>query len=517
MFWDLKKQVHERTMNKENKHRTIGIIGTGNFAQAFACRLLQSGYDVILGSRNPTERMISNTHDCWCNIRITTVDECIKNTNTVVVAIHNKHTRDTLSPFVELLKDKIIIDVSNKKCLTKGPSYAELLQKLLSHSSVVKAFNVVSAYDMESQTSGGSHNVCIASDDFVARNTVADLARDLGFTPKDYGVLWNARKIEKMPLQLFPEWKFPIGFTFLVFIIWYLYVIFIYFVEKTSYSWEQIFVKVTNKPLCMTALTILACTYLPSSIAAMFQIYNGSKHVRFPGWLDTWLRTRKQLGLIAFTLAFVHVIMSVLIMSPTYLKSWYHETEIVIPKNITTDLHFPLRTWMTWKGEAACLTGIIAFLGLCILAVTSIKSVGDQLNWREWRCIQSKLGHVVLLLSLCHVIVMGSPYWIKAGPLKTVRSITFLSSVLPIITLFLKLCFSLPVLSGYVKRIRHGWERKSKRCKAKCSGFEGTVLGTKYRPIVNGKRELSDFRTFEASLEDTDIDNCQCNAATNFV
>ena len=500
-------------MDTEYKRQLIGIIGTGNFAQAFAARLLQNGYSVIIGSRNPSECSFSSEIDCWCNVDIVSIEKCITQSNVIVVAMHHKHFSDTLSPFANILAGKICIDVSNRKHLSKGKSNAEQLQKILSHSYVVKSFNVISAYEMESQTSGGGKNVYIASDSTSARNTAMELSRDLGFTPKDYGVLRNARKIEQLPLQLFPEWKRPIGFTLFVFIMWYLYAIFIYFVEKTSYSWEQIFVKVTNKPLCMTAITVLACTYLPSSLATFFQIYNGSKHIRFPKWLDLWLRTRKQLGLVAFCLTCIHVIMSVLIMSPTYLKSWYHNTEIIIPQNMTRDLRFPMRTWMTWKGEAACLVGIIAFVGMCVLALTSIRSVGDHLNWREWRFIQSKLGHTVLFLSLCHVIVMGAPGWIKNGHMKTIRSITFLSSILPIITLLLKIVCCLPMINCYVSKIRLGWQRRRSPCKAKCSGFDGKVLCTKYN-ILPSSNELADEKLDDGLIESIEFANCPC-AATN--
>lgn len=494
-------------MDKVNCRQTIGIIGTGNFAMAFAHRLLQSGYGVVFGSRKPTECNFSSELACCCNVTVTSIEACITTANICVLAVHQKHARDTLSPYVDKLAGKICIDVSNRKCLSKGPSYSEQLQKLLSHSVVVKAFNVISAYEMESNTSGGSKLVYIASDDTDTRSKIAELTRDLGFIPKDYGILKNARKIEKIPLQLFPEWKQPLGFTLLVFILWYLYAIFIYFVETTSYSWEQIFVKVTNKPLCMTAITVLACTYLPSSIAAFFQIYYGTKRIRFPKWLDLWLRTRKQLGLIVFVLSFIHVIMSVLTMSPTYLKSWYHSTEIVIPRNISVDLILPMRTWMTWKGEAACLVGILAFTGMCILAVTSIRSVGDYLNWREWHCIQSTLGHVVLFLSLSHVIVMGAPGWISGGPYKTIRSITFLCSILPMITLIFKIVCCLPIIKGYIKKIRFGWERRQTPCKAKCSGFEGKILNTHYTKLEIGNGiDKEDFG------ENIELDNCQCSA-----
>ena len=115
---------------------------------------------------------------------------------------------------------------------------------------------------------------------------------------------------------------------------------------------------------------------------------------------------------------------------------------------------------MTWNGEAANLTGLLAFVMMSILAVTSIPSVGEALNWAEWTCIQSKLGYVVVLFSLGHVCVV-SKLWLKYDFFSASlwKSRKWLSALLPIIVLFLKLVFSIPPLSGYLRKIRRGWER----------------------------------------------------------
>ncbi|KAH3810413.1 hypothetical protein DPMN_138805 [Dreissena polymorpha] len=122
---------------------------------------------------------------------------------------------------------------------------------------------------------------------------------------------------------------------------------------------------------------------------------------------------------------------------------------------------------MNWKGEAACLVGIIAYVVLCFICATTFPSVTDTLNWREWRFAQSKMGHAALLLSVGHVLVMGLPGWLSK-PHLIYKSITFLCSILPWITLLLKLLFSLPCADRYVMKLRKGWERHEDKCKADC-------------------------------------------------
>lgn len=447
--------------------RKVGILGTGDFARALAKRLYYSGYDVVIGSRRPEERSLSAIDECFCNVSVVSTEACIRSVSILFLAIHMENFKPLLENHTEELADKIVIDVSNRDKPNKTGSNAEYLQNLIPKASVVKAFNVISAYVMENDYNTSSRQVFIASNDDQARGTVSSIARNMNFTPVDFGGLAGARRIEKHPLLLFPEWRGPLGFSLAVFNIWILFLIYIYYIEKTVYEWEQIFVKVLNKAICMTGITILAVTYLASSFAASFQLYYGTKHIRFSKWLDVWLKHRKQLGLVAFILIAMHVIMSVLIMSPTYLRSWYHSTKIVIPANRSEAYEINNINWMNWKGEAACMTGIFAFIILCFVWVTTFPSVTDTLNWREWRFVHSKLGHLALFLAIVHVLVMGIPGWAK-GPKMIHKSITFLSSIVPWITILLKLFFCLPCVDKHVTKIRKGWERNKERCKAKC-------------------------------------------------
>lgn len=450
------------------QRKPVGILGTGDFARALAKRLYFSGYDVIIGSRRPETKILSAIDDCLCNVKVVSTEECIKSVSIVFLAIHVENYKDLLDEHSDKLDGKIVVDVSNRDRPSESQSNAEYLQFLIPHSSVVKAFNVVSAYAMENDYSTSSKQVFVASNNDLARSTICNIARNMGFNPLDYGSLVAARRIEKHPLRLFPDWRGPCGFALAVFNVWLLFLIYIYYIQQSVYEWEQIFVKVLNKAICMTGITTLSVTYLASSFATVFQLYYGTKHIRFSRWMDKWLKNRKQLGLVSFLLISIHVIMSVLIMSPTYLRSWYHSTQIVIPNNLSQPYQFQNINWMTWKGEAACMTGIFAYILLCCICASTFPSVTDNLNWREWRFVQSKLGHIALLMAATHVLVMGIPGWAKT-PEKIYKSITFLSSLLPWITLLLKFIFTLPCLNRYITKIRRGWDRRDEKCKASCA------------------------------------------------
>lgn len=69
-------------------------------------------------------------------------------------------------------------------------------------------------------------------------------------------------------------------------------------------------IEIVNKTLPIVAITLLSLVYLSGLIAAAYQLYYSTKYRRFPPWLDNWLQCRKQLGLLSFFFAAVHVVYS---------------------------------------------------------------------------------------------------------------------------------------------------------------------------------------------------------------
>ncbi|KAK3784518.1 hypothetical protein RRG08_063871 [Elysia crispata] len=450
----------------------VGIIGTGNYALALMKRLTAvAGCDVIIGSRMPELRRgtFSGIGDCFCGVELASIRECIRGSDIVIIAIHREYFSVTLQDVAELLAGKLVVDVTNRETRKVGQSNAEYLASILPEASVVKAFNSVSAFAMEDiSESGSSSAVYVAGNDPAARQKVIHLAHAMGFRTVNLGLLHSARWMEDDLLSVFSLWQIPVALATCIFLLASLIVAYIYFIDrpKPAYSWEQIFMKVSNKPVCMTAITMMALTYLPGQLASILQIYYGTKHRRFPKFLDTWLKIRKQMGLVSFFLVTLHAIMSVLMISSTYYGGWFHKRTVTIPANETFNTEVVLKLskeWMNWRGESVCLLGILGFALMAVVALTSIRSVGDSLNWSEWRSVQSNLGFVVLGVSAAHATVMGARGWGRLGMPKVFRSITFLSVLLPYLVLALKIAFSLPPLSGYLWKIRHGWEREGAR------------------------------------------------------
>ena len=201
---------------------------------------------------------------------IVKIDEALKHSNLVVLAIPKEFYVKLDS---HLFESKTVIDVSNRSSVQRKEemSQAEHLQSLLPKASIVKAFNVLSAYALESGGIQGEHSlflisckfcslplrkknsmnsdlaglksrsarsmVCFysmlkfalgtkevpyAGDDVSSKQEVSNLIRQLGFTPVDCGSLQNSREIEDIPVQRFGEWKKPFIVSFSLFLFFFL-------------------------------------------------------------------------------------------------------------------------------------------------------------------------------------------------------------------------------------------------------------------------------------------------------
>ena len=172
--------------------------------------------------------------------KIMKTEDAIASSHIIVMAIPKDYYKD--QP-LELLEGKTVIDVSNRATIHRkeGISQAEYLQSLLPKSAaVIKAFNVLSAYAIESgglqgnlkrntniiiryianntfQFYVGTKEVLLAGDKVSAKETVTAMIRYLGFTTVDCGTLRNAREIEDIPVQRFPHWKIPLIISSLIF------------------------------------------------------------------------------------------------------------------------------------------------------------------------------------------------------------------------------------------------------------------------------------------------------------
>ncbi|CAF0732222.1 unnamed protein product [Rotaria sordida] len=439
-----------------NHDQCVGIIGCGNMGLAIAHRLTLSGFTVLIGSRNPDIRY-------HVEFEITSIIDCVIRSSIIFVATHAEHYTNTLISPLEhhptLFDEKILIDISNQldnRSREDGLSNAERLQIAIPNAYVVKAFNTISSFVMESTTAGEPRSVPVASNHAFARDKVIMLAREMNFDSYNGGSLRTARHLENYTRSLFPLWRKPIIITLIVLCIWLSYTVYMKFISTKTTSWHQLFLHMTNKILCTSAITLLALVYMPSNLACMFQLAYKTKERRFPRWLDTWLLCRKQLGLLTYAIALFHVLITLVLMSSAYYTTWFHPTIITLPPNKNQTKIIVQSNVMTWKGELASLMGILTLLSMSLLALASIPALANLLNWREWRFVQSRLGTFTLLCAIGHVFAMAAPRWIETGIIQSLKSVGFLCVFFPVITILMRFLFWLPCFYRRILRIRRG-------------------------------------------------------------
>ncbi|XP_007425602.1 metalloreductase STEAP3 isoform X2 [Python bivittatus] len=436
--------------------RTIGILGSGDFARSLSMRLVCSGFKVVVGSRNPKR----NASLFPSAVEVTVQADAIKKADIVFVAIFREHYT-TLYDLNSELSGKILVDVSNNAEINHHKeSNAEYLASLFPACTVVKGFNVISSWTLQSGPRDGNKQVFICCDNQEAKQAVAEIAHALGFTPVDMGALFSAREIENIPLRLLPAWKIPVFLALGLFLCFYTYnfirqVLHPYIREKKN-KFYKIPVEIVNTTLPCVAYVMLSLVYLPGVLAAIFQLYHCTKYRRFPDWLDQWLQHRKQIGLLSFFCAALHAVYSLCLpMRRSHRYLLLNEAVKQVEKK--TD------AWVeeeVWRMEIYISFGIMALGLLSLLAITSLPSISNSLNWREFSFVQSTLGFVALVISTLHTLTYGWTRAFDENQYKFYLPPTFtLTLLVPCTIILAKLFFHLSCMNQRLQRIRNGWER----------------------------------------------------------
>ncbi|KAM4533987.1 uncharacterized protein steap2 isoform 2-T3 [Odontesthes bonariensis] len=365
---------------------TVAILGSGDFSKCLTTRLLRCGFSVVVGSRHPKMAAQSFPHV----VDVTHYEDAVGKASIVFLAIRREHY-SVLWDLKHLMEGKVLVDVSNNRRVNQYPeSNAEYLASLLPESLVVKGFNVISAWAMQqSYPIDASTQVFVCSDSVEARQEIMELARQLSFQPVDMGTLSSSREIENIPIQLFPGWKGPVlgavALSIFFFAYSFLRDIIHPYVKYRQSDFYKIPIEIVNRTLPTVAITLLALVYLAGQLAAAHQLYYGTKYKHFPLWLEGWLQSRKQLGLISFFLAAIHVLYSLCLplrRSERYLllNTAYQQVHANVDNAWNEE--------EVWRVEMYVSFGIMSFGLMSLLAITSIPSINSKLNWREFSFIQ---------------------------------------------------------------------------------------------------------------------------------
>ncbi|KAJ7985642.1 hypothetical protein DPEC_G00354180 [Dallia pectoralis] len=434
----------------------VCVFGTGDIGRSLGLRLIQAGYSVIFGSRQPqTCNFLPNGAQVLGHV------EAAQTAHLIFVAVQREHY-DFLVPLANQLEGKVLVDLSNNLKKNQYPeANAEYLQSLVPGAEVVKGFNTLSAWTLQNGPSDANRQVYICGDRLEAKQEVLAVATRMGFSALDQGSLSKSRDLEDFPLQLFPLWRLPMriatGLTAALF--FYLLIrdiLHAYITQSKDISF-RVMVSLANKVCPIVSLVMLALCYLPGVLASFLQLYRGTKYRPFPDWLDRWMLCRKQLGLLALGFAFLHVLYTVIMPIRYHVRFWATErTVALIRQNRTNEFS----TSAAWHSDSYLSFGILGFGLYVLLGITSLPSVSNALSWREFSFVQSKLGHLTLLLCTIHTYLYGGIRFLNASMYKWYSPPGYmLSLVVPTVVLLLKLFLLTPCVDRTISRIRQGWER----------------------------------------------------------
>nr|XP_033787085.1 metalloreductase STEAP4-like isoform X2 [Geotrypetes seraphini] len=136
------------------KCKPICIFGTGDFGRSLGCKMLQCGYSVVFGSRNPQASGLLPK-----GAEVLSHREAAQRASVIILAIHREHY-EFLTGLTDVLEGKVLVDVSNNLKINQYPeSNAEYLAQLIPKAEVVKAFNTVSAWALQSGTLDASRQI----------------------------------------------------------------------------------------------------------------------------------------------------------------------------------------------------------------------------------------------------------------------------------------------------------------------------------------------------------------------
>lgn len=192
----------------------IAIVGAGNVGGALGRSWALRGHRITYGVRDPqsekTAALLAATGRAATAV---SVGEAAKSSDVIALATPWDATAAALAAAGDL-RGKLLIDCTNPLKFTPGvgleltigfgDSGGETVARLAAGARVVKAFNTYgweNFADARYPNGAGLRPVMfIAGDDVAAKETVGQLAADIGFEPFDAGGLRAARELEPLAL-----------------------------------------------------------------------------------------------------------------------------------------------------------------------------------------------------------------------------------------------------------------------------------------------------------------------------
>jgi predicted dinucleotide-binding enzyme len=213
--------------------KKIAILGTGGVGQTYASKFIALGYDVMVGTRNVSEKLASTSKDGYGNppfsewftanktVRLGTFKEASAFGEIILNATQGGSSINALkSADIKNLNGKILIDIANPLDFSHGMppslipglsntnSLGEEIQKTFPDVKVVKTLNTMWCGLMvnPAMINDGDHNAFLSGNDADAKEKVKEILKSFGWLDKnilDLGDISSARGTEMyLPLWL---------------------------------------------------------------------------------------------------------------------------------------------------------------------------------------------------------------------------------------------------------------------------------------------------------------------------
>lgn len=194
--------------------KNISIFGTGIVGRTLGTRLINLGYQVMMGSRTPDNEKAKE----WVaqngeNARNGTFTDAALHADIILNCTKGSITIDVFEMAgKDNLKGKIILDLSNPLDFSNGMppslypqwsntySLGEAIQDLLPDSKVVKTLNMVNCEVMaDASKCGGDGTMFLCGNDIDAKNTISGILKEFAWKDiLDLGDIKGARGMESM-------------------------------------------------------------------------------------------------------------------------------------------------------------------------------------------------------------------------------------------------------------------------------------------------------------------------------
>ncbi|SCG47044.1 NADPH-dependent F420 reductase [Micromonospora humi] len=186
---------------------TVGLIGSGNIGGTVARLAVEAGHDVVLSNSRGPETLKELVAELGPRARAATAAEAATAGDLVVVTIPLRAYREVpAAP----LAGKIVIDTGNyypdrdgrfAELDDESTTTSELLQRHLSESRVVKAFNNIYFAHLRAlgRPAGATDRTAlpIAGDDEAAKASVTAFLDSLGYDAVDVGPLAEGWRFQR--------------------------------------------------------------------------------------------------------------------------------------------------------------------------------------------------------------------------------------------------------------------------------------------------------------------------------